>query len=51
MAMSDPSYQSTEFERFLLDLEIMERRRWYGSKLFEKLEKRLRDKRRKKYGR
>ena len=43
--------ESEGFQRFLLDMERWQSREWYGSRLFAKLEKRLREKRRKKHGR
>jgi hypothetical protein len=42
--------ESEGFQRFLSDMEQWQRREWYSSRLFQKLEKRLREKRRKKYG-
>ena len=42
--------ESEGFQRFLADMDKWENRRWYASRLFDRLEKRLQDRRRKKYG-
>lgn len=43
--------ESEGFQRFLSDLDKWQRQRWFTGKMFLKLERRLSEKRRKKYGR